>query len=216
MQGRKYSRRDMYNEIERMELISLPVLPYELKKRSIVTVLKTGHVCLGEDRHYYSVPHEYIGSKVSILYSQSRVEIYHKHQQIAFHQRNLKPYTYSTIDTHMASWQKVLTDWNPDKFIHWAAEIHEEVKHYISELINRKNYPEQAYKSCMGILSLAKKIGNERLINACQRGKFYDDYGYMAIKLIIEKGLDKTFDMDELKNTPMPVHENIRGEEYYN
>lgn len=216
MQGRKYSRRNVFEELERSELTPLPRLSYELRKKSIVTVLKNGHVCLGEDKHYYSVPHENIGNKVTILYSQSTVEIYHKHEQIATHVRNRKPHAHSTIDTHMASWQKVLTDWNPDKFINWAASIHPDVKQYISELITRRRHPEQAYKSCIGILSLSKKIGNERLINACRRGIHFGDYGYLTIKLILEKGLDKTFDHEELKEVSMPSHDNIRGGEYYN
>lgn len=216
MQGRKYSRRDMFNEIEKQELSELTSIPYELKKKTVVTVLKTGHVCINEDKHYYSVSHEYIGKRVTIFYSQTNVDIYHKHEKIATHIRSRKPHKHTTIDAHMASWQKILTDWNPEKFISWAASIHEDVKRYIEELISRKKHPEQAYKSCVGILSLTKKIGNERLINACKRGLYYGDYGYMTIKLIIEKGLDKTTDIDEQLELQMPSHDNIRGKEYYN
>ena len=215
MQGRKYSRREIFSELERQELSPLPLLPYELKKKRIVTVLKDGHVCMAEDKHYYSVPHDYIGAKVTILYSQTQVEIYHKHEKITVHERNRKPHSHSTIEAHLASWQKVFTDWNPDKFINWGASIHEDVKEYLEGIINRKKHPEHAYKSCMGILSLAKKVGNDRLINACRRGSYFGDYGYMTIKMIIEKGLDKTFDSDELRELPMPSHDNIRGEEYY-
>ena len=170
---------------------------------------------MAEDKHYYSVPHEHIGVKVTILYTQSQVEIFHKHEQIAVHPRNRKPHGHSTIEAHLASWQKVFTDWNPDKFINWGASIHEVVKQYLEELINRRKHPEHAYKSCMGILSLAKKVGEDRLINACRRGLYFGDFGYMTIKMIIEKGLDKTFDTDELSELPMPTHDNIRGEEYY-
>jgi transposase len=216
MQGRKYSRQEVFEEIEKPELNPLPLLPYELKRKRIVTVARNGHVCLGEDKHYYSAPHEYIGKKVTIFYSQSEVEIYHKHERIATHIRNRKPHGHSTVDTHMASWQRVITDWNPDKFISWAATIHKDVKHYITEILDRRRHPEQAYKTCIGILALGKKVGNERLINACRRGILFNDYSYMTIKTIIEKGLDKTLDADELQELPMPLHDNIRGTEYYN
>ena len=216
MQGRKYSRNDVFEEVEKSTLNPLPSFPYELKKKRIATVSKYGHVCLGEDKHYYSVPHSYIGKKAIIFYSQSEVQIYHKHEQIASHKRDRKPHGYTTEGTHMASWQKVVTDWNPDKFIDWAGSIHEDVKQYITEVINLRPYPEQAYKSCIGILALGKKVGNERLISACRRGILFNDYSYKTIRAIIEMNLDKTHEVDELQDKSMPAHENIRGKEYYN
>jgi len=56
LQGRNYSRRQQFEEIERHVLAPLPVLPYELKKQFHATVMKNGHVCLGLDKHYYSIP----------------------------------------------------------------------------------------------------------------------------------------------------------------
>ncbi len=44
----------------------------------IVKVIMNGHACLGEDKHYYSVPYQYIGKKIKILYSQNTVEIFYK------------------------------------------------------------------------------------------------------------------------------------------
>lgn len=216
MQGRKYSRQDMFEEIEKPVLNLLPALPYELKRKRVLTVSKSGDICLREDDHYYSVPYEYIGNKVTVFYSQSEVEIYHKYERIAVHKRNRKPFSKTTIEAHMPSWQRDIADMNPERCIGLASAIGEDVKRYIVEIINRRRHPDQAYKSCMGVLSLGKKVGNERLINACRRGITFNDYSYMTIKTIIEKGLDKTLDTDELRELPMPSHDNIRGEEYYN
>ncbi len=59
---------------------------YELKNKRVATVSKNNYVCLGEDKHYYSVPYHYIGKKVSILYSQSKVDIYYRYEHIAYSQ----------------------------------------------------------------------------------------------------------------------------------
>jgi hypothetical protein len=32
-----------------------------MKKQAIVKVMINGHACLGEDKHYYSLPYQYIG-----------------------------------------------------------------------------------------------------------------------------------------------------------
>ena len=39
----------------------------------------------------------------------------------------------------------------------------------IDEILRRTSYPEQAYRSCVGVLSFAKKYTAERLENACER-----------------------------------------------
>jgi hypothetical protein len=49
--GKKYSRFEQYDEVERHALQPLPLLRYEFKKQAYVTVMKNGHVSLADDRH---------------------------------------------------------------------------------------------------------------------------------------------------------------------
>ena len=50
--GRSYSRRQLFEELEKHELSLLPVQRYEIRKQALATVLNNGHVLLGEDKHY--------------------------------------------------------------------------------------------------------------------------------------------------------------------
>jgi len=59
----------------------------------------------------------------------------------------------------MATYHQYLTDWNPERFLSEAYLIHEDVGMFIEQVIKRKAHPEQAYKSCQGILSFAKRVG---------------------------------------------------------
>ena len=59
--GRDYSRRSFFEEAEKQTLQPLPALAYELRKQVRLTVFKTGHVLLNPDKHYYSVPYQFIG-----------------------------------------------------------------------------------------------------------------------------------------------------------
>jgi transposase len=59
LRGRNYSRRLQFEVVERSALAPLPLLRYEFKKHAHVTVMKNGHVCLGADKHYYSVPYRF-------------------------------------------------------------------------------------------------------------------------------------------------------------
>ena len=215
LRGRPYSRRQMFEEIERPTLQPLSFYRYELKNKRAATVSKSNYVCLGEDKHYYSVPYHYIGKKVSILYSQSQVDIYYRNEHIASHKRNRRPFMFTTVTDHLASRHKYQTDWTPDKFIERAKTIGEHTEAYIKETLTRRQHPEQAYKTCHGILNYAAKVGNERLNAACFRASFYEDYSYKTIVAILEKHLDRVpLDYDTDKAS-MPVHGNIRGNAYY-
>lgn len=215
LRGRNYSRKQQYEEIERAAMMPLPPLRYELKQQLYATVAKNGHIGLGPDKHYYSVPYRFIGRKVKVLYSRQNVEIYYKYERIALHTRTKSPYNYTTDPDHLASSHRFVSEWNADKFINWATDIDEDVKLYILKVLDRKQHPEQAYKSCMGILGFAKKVGYERLIKACQRALGYGSYNYKTIQAILEKELDKKPSPDETDQLKMPFHDNIRGENYY-
>jgi transposase len=213
--GRNYSRRQQFEEVERSALAPLPPLRYELRKELFVTVMKNGHVSLNADKHYYSVPYRFIGKKVKLMYSRSIVEIYYHYERIAIHQRLKSPYNYTTDKEHLASAHRFVTDWTPERFLSWAGKIHEDVQLYILKILDRKQHPEQAYKSCIGILSFAKKVGNDRLIKACQRALGYGVYNYKTIQSILEKRMDYYDNDDENGQLQMPLHDNIRGENYY-
>ncbi len=176
--------------------------------------MKNGHVCLGVDKHYYSVPFRFIGKKVKILYTSTRVEIYYRYERIATHSRHMRKYHYTTLNEHLASSHRYLSEWTPEKFLEQARAVHEDVAVYVSKVIESKQHPEQAYKSCSGILRLVRKVGATRLINACRRANSYGVYNYPIIQQILEKNLDHLSE-EEQQSLAMPQHYNIRGAEYY-
>lgn len=212
--GRNYSRQQQFDEMEKATLQPLPSNKYELRRSLHATAMKNGHVCLSVDKHYYSIPFGYISKKLRILYSTSAVEVFYKYELIATHQRSRRAHNYTTDENHLASQHKVLAEWSPDFFMGIAANIDKDVAYYIAQVLQRRRHPEQAYKSCQGILSYAKRVGHSRLIRACQRGHAYGLYSYRAIEDILQKGLDLT-DLDTESQHNMPTHENIRGSNYY-
>ena len=212
--GRDYSRRQQFEEIERDALGKLNPFRYELKEQSIVTVMKNCYVRLSKDVHYYSVPYQYIGKKVKILYTSREVEVYFRYELIARHSRQTRRYQYTTDPAHLASQHQFFTEWRPESFLKRAAEIHDDVASYIGKVLELKPYPEQAYKSCWGILSFARRVGADRLIDACRWADSFGQYSYLAIDEILRKRLDKLQPNVETVRI-LPAHENIRGKEYY-
>ena len=212
--GRPTSRYELFKDVEQDKLSSLPLYRYQVKSIAFATVMQNGHVLLSKDKHYYSVPFAYIRKKVKIMYTETSVEVYYKYNRIALHKRSTKPFNYTTLKEHLASTHKFVTEWTPQRFINWAASIDDSVREFIVRLLEKKQHPEQSYKSCMGVLSYAKKVGNERLINACQRALDYNIYNYKIIQRILENGLDMiTSEKDPSQS--LPEHNNIRGKNYY-
>lgn len=213
--ARDYSRRDQFEQLERSALQPLPVLPYEFKEQVLATVMKNGYVCLAVDKHYYSVPYRYVSLKVKILYNSTTVEICHRYERIAIHRRCFDKYQYTKVQEHLAPAHRYLEDWQPEKLIEKARALHQQVADYITAVIEHKQHPEQAYKSCIGILSLAGKVGPARLAGACRRAGSYNIYNYSIIKQILEKNLDALSEEEQQDLLSMPDHHNIRGSEYY-
>ncbi len=210
--GKECSRTDQWL----MELSSLHPLPatgYEIRKIKQVTVMKNGHVQLTDDQHYYSVPYELIGQKLRMQYSRSEVDLYLQYELVASHKRIRSPHNYSTDPAHMPAEHRYVTEWSPTFFLEKAKAIDPVVEYYISQVLAKKQHPEQAYKACMGILVLGQRLSYARLIKACKRAHEIGYYNYKIIEEILTKNLDRY--EEDSEPTQMPSHDNIRGGNYY-
>ena len=213
--ARPYSRKEIFLEDEKSKLRLLPESRFEIKYQSFASVMQNGHVHLSQDKNYYSVPYQYIRKKVKLLYTKTTVEIYHKFNRIATHPRNHRPFEYITTPEHLASSHQFVSQWSASRFIDWASSIDAIVSEYILKIIESRNHPEQAYKSCLGILSFEKKVGKTRLINACKRALDFRIYSFKTIQNILENNLD-CIDFEQEYEQELPKHNNIRGKHYYN
>ena len=215
-QQRPGCRRQVFEQEEKSSLVPLPASRYEIKQFKEVTVMKNGYIQLWEDKHYYSVPYRFIGCKVKVIYSVSQVSVFYNKERIAYHLRSTRKFSHTTTRDHMSSTHQFIGDWNPDKFINWAGAIAPVVKAYVLHILEAATYPEQAYRSCVGILSYENKVGRQRLVAAVERATFYGAYNYTMIKKILQNGLDTiAFGDDTTKPASLPDHNNIRGPQSY-
>ena len=208
------SRRQQFVNIEQSFLSELPMEDYQIKEYKRATVQKMGYIFLSKDKHYYSVPHRFIGKKVEVSYDQQTVEIYYKQERISSHPRSFQSGTYSTIKNHLSSTHQFYKDWSPAFFEKKAAKYGSQVVAYVQALIQSKPYPEIGYKQCLGIFSLSKEYPIHRLNNACKRALSYHRYGYHIIKNILENNMDLEGEQTHLSFN-IEEHQNIRGPQYY-
>src|SRR6202008_3543662 len=130
----------------------LPLLRYELKKQVITTVGKHGHVCLSQDKHYYSVPYRLIGKRVKVMYTRYNVEIFYEYERIALHLRlRQNPYEYTTDKEHLHPHHQFIIERGPEWFLSRAEGIHKDVKRYILKIIETNtSHQELKNKVCEG------------------------------------------------------------------
>jgi len=151
---------------------------------------------------------------VKIIYSDSTVQIYRKYDCIATQHRQLKPYQYTTLNEHLPATHQFVRQWDAQTFLDNARVVGTACQAYVQQVLDQRHHPEQAYKTCMGILSLTT-YGNERLEKACQRALDFEVYSYHTLKNMLEKGWDKMTETPAEDTPIIPLHPNIRGKDYY-
>jgi len=213
-QRRNISRRELFNEIEKNELQPLPKERYEIRRYQISKVEFNHHIYLREDKHYYSVPYQYTGQKVKILYTDRNVEIYRDNVRIALHKRDRWPYGYTTEKSHMPAEHQFVDGWNTDRFVRWASKIGGSVETFIQRLLDSKEHPQQAFKSCMGVLQLSKGYKPEDLEIVCGRALDFNSISLKFISNSLKNNIHKT-EPETPVEIKLPFHENIRGRENY-
>lgn len=212
----KISRRGLFEDMERSSLKVLPVERYALKQFRELKVQFNYHVELREDRHYYSVLWHLKGKRVRVIYDDRNVAIYYDNIRVVQHKRDRTLNGYTTLPTHMPPHHRYYAKWSPERFIKWAESIGEDAAKVIRKVLESRKHPEQAFKVCMGILNLAKGYDPLRLNKACRRALSFNLYSYKRIKNILDQGLEEESPPElGLAEHKIPVHENIRGNQYY-
>jgi transposase len=212
------SRRERFDAIDRPALRPLPREPFELAEWKQARVNLDYHVEF--DHRFYSVPHALVHERVEIRSTVTSLEVFHKGQRVALHRRPsyFTPGGYSTIPAHMPKSHRKHLEWTPTRLIHWGQSVGPKTGELIEAILEHRPHPEQGYRSCLGILRLAKQYGSERLEAACDRAVLVRARSYRHVASILKNGLDRLPPPQSTPETPtLPLtHENVRGGDYYN
>lgn len=217
-QNKPFTRDELFIE-EKFLLAALPDKPFVKYCVTLAKVQKNYHVQLGQDKRLYSVPYKLIGRRLKIIYTQETVEIYDQLVRVAFHQRIGRGHGYTTLEEHMPDnhihYQQQL-GWDADYFKRQSLKIGPFTNEFVSQMLLSREFVEQTYNACIGVLRLSAKHPVDRMEKACERALISTHISYRQLETILKKGLDKA----PLPNkTPpqikIPFHANIRGKQEY-
>jgi transposase len=218
-QKKDFTRLDLFIQSEQPLLHPLPVEPYIMKYETQAKVQRNYHVVIGRDRHFYSVPYNYVGKTLRIVYDTDIVEVFYQHKRIALHRRSYKKHGHTTLKEHMPDAHKSYHEqmgYDKDYFLGQAAKIGPCTSQYIERMINSKAIKEQTYNGCVGILRLSKSYPPFRVEAACNRALLTQSTSYKTIHNILVNNLDQQDDSASAQlSFSLPNHENLRGSEAY-
>ncbi len=213
MKHLKQSRNDLFASLDRPALKGLPSERYRYAEWKRCTVAPDYHVEV--DDHYYSVPFGLLRETVEARFTDCTIEVFHKGQRIASHMRSRVVHKHTTIPQHMPSSHRRYAEWSPARMLREAEKIGPATIALFEAIMKAKPHPEQGFRSCLGILSLVKSYGAERIEAAARRGNDIRATTYGSIKSILQNGLDRAFAKPNTPDTSPIRHANIRGRGYY-
>jgi transposase len=141
------------------------------------------------------------------------VEVFHHGQRVAAHPKVDHRGRHSTVDSHMPPHHRG-ADWSPERLRRWAEQSGPATAQLIDAILHARRHPEQAYRSCLGILRLGERFGAARLDAACQRALAIKALSYRSVESILTHGLDAQ-PVTSPEPTPSLPHSNLRGADYF-
>src|SRR5579864_3749775 len=206
------SRRALFEGLERSALKRLPAEPYVFAEWKECRVGIDYHVEI--DKHYYSVPHHLLREKVWARITARTIEVFCRGMRVAAHVRSSSNRGHTTVREHMPSSHQRYADWTPERLRRQAGAIGRHTSALVEIILRERTHPEQGFRTCVGILRLAKSYGRERLDAACSRALEIGARSYSSVNSILKNNLDRKRPATPADG-PTIAHENIRGPTYF-
>jgi len=206
------NRIEAFTALDQPQLRSLPKQRYAYVDVKRVKVNIDYHVQYRQ--HHYSVPHHCVGEVMELHASESLVTIYLQGNVLATHPRKHTPGT-STNALHMPERHQQHHKWSPERLEKWAQSIGVHTWQWVNAQLTNRAHPEQAYRVCLGLLSLSRDYPNDRLDAACAIANDAGLIRLKAIKNILINRRDQGTSVNQLDLTLPQQHANVRGAKHF-
>lgn len=213
MQRIELSRQQLFEQIEKSELKLLPTHRFELQDWKKAKVHIDYHICV--NKHFYSVPYQWIGKHVDVCLTPSRIEVFYQSQRIALHRRDNRPTRFTTLEEHMPPghrhYQQEQNDASVQYLMDWADTVGISTAECVAKFFETRAFPQQAIRVVLGLKRLAKQFGNPAFEAACKQTLILGRYRFNVIESILKHGIKRT----QLIKTVTTKSIHCRGAEYY-
>jgi transposase len=206
------SRATAFAQLDAPALQPLPAQSWELAVFKSVRVHIDQHVEF--EGHRYSVPTALVGQVLELRVTAKVVEVLHRGARVTSHMRCAHKGGYSTQVEHLSLAHRKHLEWTPQRLVHWAQSIGSATGALVERLLASHRHPEHGYRSCLGLLSLARRFSEARLEAACEVALGLGTCRYQHVKDILQNGRDKA-GAPVADKWQSPEHAHVRGAKYY-
>jgi transposase len=210
---REGSRASLFAQLDRPALQPLPATRYQFGQWKTAGVNIDYHIEV--ERHYYSVPYALVHQKVEVHLTAETLEVLHRGVRVASHVRSYEAGKATTLTDHMPKAHQKYVGRTPSRLIEEAQQIGPITGQLVEAILAAKRHPEMGYRSCLGILRLAKTYPAERMEAAARRALRARAYNFRSMDSILKNQLDRLPLPGDPPVLPAGEHDNIRGADYF-
>jgi hypothetical protein len=205
------SRRELFEKIERDVLSPLPAEDWEFAEWRRARVNLDYHIEVHD--FLYSVPYALIRAEVEVRVTARTVEIFHRGQRVAAHQRRYMGPRHGTHSEHMPGSHRRYAEWTPERFRRWAGTIGPNTEGLILAVLASRPHPEQGFRTCLGILRSYRGVETARLEAVSARAVELGALNCKAVAALLARKPPAAASTDN----PMALfdHANLRGPGYF-
>jgi transposase len=210
---REGSRASLFAQLDRPALKPLPAARFQFGEWQKARVNIDYHV--EADGHFYSVPYALVHQQVDVHLTADTVEIIHRGVRVASHVRSYERAKATSLPEHMPKSHQRYVGRTPSRLIEEGQQVGPATGQLLEAILAAKPHPEMGYRSCLGILRLAKTYPAERMEAAARRCLRARAFNYQSMDSILKNGLDGAPLPGAPPSQPAVEHDNIRGAGYF-
>lgn len=207
-------RKEAFESLDKPVLKALPTQAYTFAQWKKVRAGIDYHIEVAG--HYYSVPYQLRGKQLDARITDETVECFLQRNRVASHRRSFEKGRHTTVNSHMPKGHQEYAEWTPARLIRWAGKNGSKTAAMTEVILSSRQHAQQAFRSAMGLISLAKMYTPQRLEAACELALEGGATSYKSVKSILASGLDQQPRQQSLPDIKPIAHDNIRGGHYYN
>lgn len=207
------TRRTQFESLDRPAMRGLPVERYVYAEWKRARVHVDYHIEV--DGHYYSVPYALVGQQLQVRLTAHTVEALHRGSRVASHPRSPQRGRHTTVAEHMPRAHRHYAEWTPQRLIAWAQKTGAATARLIETILATRAHPQQGFRSCLGVMRLGQRYGDERLEAACERALKLGALSYRSLESILRQGIERQALTASTATAAISTHENLRGAPYY-
>lgn len=174
----------LFDEVERGALLPLPASRFELFQESLRCVHRDGHVEV--KRAYYSVPPEFVGSRVWVRWDGRVVRIFdEKMRQIALHAQQ-EPGRFSTQNQHIPQEKISGIERGASWLLGRIGRIGPHALAWAKATLEQRGT--EGMRAVMGLNSLHERHGSKRIDEACRIACGHGTLPLRVIRELLKRG----------------------------